>query len=362
MAIASRRAVLAAGLSLAAPRQVMAAETRLRTLAASRGVLYGAAIEPDSVDRDPDFRDLLRQQCGALTPENAMKWNALRPGRDRFDFSAADRVVALAREQDARVHGHCLVWHEALPNWLTSTLSPANGAGLLTDHIRRVVSRYAGRVQTWDVVNEAVERNDGRRDGLRLSSWFRALGPGYLNLAFRTAHESDPRARLALADYGLEYDDERWMVEKRGTMLTLLEDLKAAGVPIHALALQGHLDGARRPAFGNGLRRFLSEVADLGLEIYITELDVNDQKVLGSQGRRDAIVADHYRAFLDVVLDERAVTRVTSWGLSDRYTSKSDMFPRADRQGVRPLPFDTALRPKPVVQAMADAFMAAPRR
>ncbi|OYX00313.1 MAG: hypothetical protein B7Z12_16370, partial [Caulobacter vibrioides] len=224
----SRRAVLTTGLSLAAISQPMAAERALRDLAAGKGVIYGAAIEPEIVDRDPDFRALLRRQCASLTPENAMKWNALRPTRDSFNFAAADRVAALASAQGAAVHGHCLVWHEALPAWLPSALTPRTGVGLLTGHIRQVVGRYAGRVRSWDVVNEAVERNDGRPDGLRLSPWFRALGHDYLSLAFRTAHEVDPRARLALSDYGLEYDDERWMVEKRGTMLSLLENLKAA--------------------------------------------------------------------------------------------------------------------------------------
>lgn len=291
-----------------------------------------------------------------------MKWNALRPSRDRFDFAKADAVVDLARRQGAAVYGHTLVWHEALPGWMGGNLAPDEAADLLTDHIRRVAGRYAGSVDAWDVVNEVVERNDGRRDGLRLSPWFKALGPRYLGLAFGAARRAAPNAKLALADYGLEYDDERWMVEKRGTMLTLLETLKSSGVPIDALAIQGHLDGARRPAFGPGLRRFLAEVAGLGLEIYVTELDVNDQKVPGTVARRDIVVADSYRAFLDVVLDEPAVRRVTTWGLSDRHTSKRDMFPRADGAAVRPLPFDAALRPKLAYQAMVDAFVAAPPR
>ncbi|NQE61685.1 endo-1,4-beta-xylanase [Caulobacter sp. RHG1] len=357
----SRRAALASGLALtAAP--TWAAERSLRDLAAAKGVLFGAAIEPHVVQDDPAFADLLQRHCGSLTAENAMKWNALRPTPDRFDFAAADATVAFARRQGAQVYGHALVWHEAMPAWLDEALTPRTAGALLSDHIRRVAGRYAGSVTAWDVVNEVVERNDGRRDGLRLSPWFRALGPSYIGAAFRAARQAAPRARLALADYGLEYDDERWMVEKRGTMLSLLEDLKAAGVPIHALAIQGHLDGARRPAFGAGLRRFLAQVANLGLEIYITELDVNDQKVPGNVARRDVVVADSYRAFLDVVLDEPAVRRVTTWGLTDRHTSKSGMFPRADRAGVRPLPFDAALRPKLAYQALVDAFAGAPRR
>ncbi|CAN5151403.1 endo-1,4-beta-xylanase [soil metagenome] len=358
----SRRVLLATGLCLAATGSAAAAEFALRDLAAQKGLIYGAAIEPETVDHDFDFETLLRRECASLTPENAMKWNALRPTRDQFDFARSDRLMVIAREQGARVHGHCLVWHEALPAWVDGALGQGDGQALLTDHIRRVVGRYAGRVRSWDVANEVVERNDRRPDGLRLSPWLRALGPGYLDLAFRAAHQADPKARLAISDYGLEYDDESWMVEKRGTMLRLLANLRAAGAPVHALALQGHLIGARKPAFGRGLRRFLAEVADLGLDIYITELDVDDQKVTGPPAARDAVVADLYREFLDVVLDEKAVKMVTTWGLTDRYTSKRDMFPRADGAEVRPLPFDLNFRPKPAAQAMIDAFNAAPHR
>ena len=289
-----------------------------------------------------------------------MKWNALRPGPDTFDFSDADRVVKIARTQHAAVHGHCLVWHEAMPDWLTQTLgsSPAPGDArkLLADHIHRVVGRYAGAVRSWDVVNEAVERNDGRPDGLRRSPWLEAIGPDYLALAFHAARAADPHARLALADYGLEYDDELWMTDKRATMLALLRRLKTAGVPIDALAIQGHLLGHRSPAFGEGLRRFLRAVASLGLQIYVTELDVDDQKLGGAPHDRDAVIAAIYERFLDVALAEPAVRSVATWGLSDRYTSRARFFPRADGQPVRPLPFDRALVPKPAAYAIADAF------
>ena len=327
-----------------------------RALAARRGLLWGAAIEPQVVDGDPAFAALVRRQCAVLTPENAMKWTALRPAADQFDFGGADRVVALARAQQARVHGHCLVWHEAMPDWLIGDLNPKTGQALLVKHIHTVVNRYVGRVRSWDVVNEGVERNDHRPDGLRVSPWLKALGPGYIDLAFHTAHEADRSARLAFADYGLEYDNVSWMVEKRGTMLAVLAGLLKRGVPIHALAIQGHLDASRPMGFGDGLRRFLDQVADLGLEIYITELDVNDQMLAGDVAQRDAVVAANYAAFLDVVLREPAVRMVNTWGLSDRHTSRSTLFPRADGAQVRPLPFDQNLQPAPAAFAIASAL------
>ncbi|MBV9511684.1 MAG: endo-1,4-beta-xylanase [Caulobacteraceae bacterium] len=330
-----------------------------RALAARRGLLWGSAVEPQVMDADADFAALVRRECAVLTPENAMKWNALRPAPGQFDFSAADRVVALARAQNAYVHGHCLAWHEAMPDWLMQALNPSTGRELLTGHILSVVSRYAGQVRSWDVVNEGVERADYRPDGLRASPWLKALGPGYIDLAFHTAHEADPRARLGFADYGLEYDDVRWMVEKRCAMLIMLKGLLARGVPIDALALQGHLDAARPPSFGPGLGEFLDRVADLGLEIYVTELDVSDQTIPGDPAARDQVVAGVYHAFLERVLRQPAVRMVNTWGLADRHTSKTTFFPRADGQPVRPLPFDADLQPKPAAFAIAEVLTGA---
>ena len=328
----------------------------LKRLAAHRGLLFGCAVEPEAMDRDSAYADLVRRQCAMLTPENAMKWNALRPAADQFDFARADRVVALADAQDAQIHGHCLCWHEAMPDWLKAALTPDNARDLLESHIRLVAGRYAGRMHSWDVVNEPVERNDHRPDGLRKSPWLEAIGPDYIELAFRWAHEADPSARLDLSDYGLEYDGVPWMVEKRATVLTLLRGLIQRGAPIHALAIQGHLWGTLPASFGPGLGDFVSRVADLGLEIYVTELDVSDEKLPGDPASRDAVVGGLYRAFLDRMLRHPAVKLVGTWGLSDKYTSKSFFYPRADRQPVRPLPFDAEFRPKPAAYAMADAF------
>ena len=355
-----RRGFLLGYAGLALPRS--SSFPSLKVAAERRGLIYGAAFEPEPLERDPGFRDLAQQQCGVLASENVLKWNALRPTQDRFDFNRADRLLAVAQRFGVPVHGHCLAWHEAMPAWVVPVLNPRTGEALLREHIQTVVSRYAGRVRSWDVINEGIERNDRRSDGLRRSPWLEALGPAYINLAFETAHAADPKARLGFSDYGLEYDNVGWMVEKRGTLLEFLKALKRQHVPIHALALQGHLDAARPAAFGAGLKTFLARVADLGLEIYVTELDVDDQRLPGGAVQRDAVTADLYGRFLDVMLAEPAVKMINSWGLSDRYTSKAELSPRADGQAVRPLPFDRDLRAKPVALAMLDRFDRAPRR
>jgi endo-1,4-beta-xylanase len=358
-----RRAVLAGSAVLALPcSSAKSAELALKTTAAAKGVIYGAAFEPEPLETDLAFRDLARRQCGLIASENVLKWNALRPSQDRFDFQRSDRLAAMARTLGVPMHGHCLAWHEAMPAWLPAALTTGNGEALLRDHVKTVVSRYAGLIRSWDVVNEGIERNDHRPDGLRRSPWLEALGPAYIDIAFDAAHTADPKARLGFSDYGLEYDNVSWMVEKRGTLLAFLKGLKARRVPIHALALQGHLDTTRPAGFGSGLKTFLAQVADLGLEIYVTELDVDDQTLPGDTAHRDTVVADLYDQFLEVVLAQPAVKMVNTWGLSDRYTSKSGLSPRADGQAVRPLPFGRDLRPKPAALAMLERFSHAVRR
>lgn len=357
----SRRRALGAALALAA-FPAAAADVSLRRLAADKGLWFGAAVEPQHLRQDAAYAELVRRQCAVLTPENALKWDHLRPAPDKFDFQGADAIVRQARAQGARVHGHCLVWHEALPRWMPPTLTASEAEALLAGHISQVAGRYAGRIASWDVVNEPIERAHGRPDGLRRSPWFEALGPDFIELSLRLARRADPRARLAIADYGLEYDDVPWMVEKRASTLALLAHLKRRGAPLDAFAIQGHLLGDRGPAFGAGLRGFLRDLARLGLEVWVTELDVLDTPMPADPVTRDAQVAEIYGAFLRTVLAEPAVRMVNTWGLSDRYTSKSFLHPRPDRQPVRPLPFDAELQPKPAAQALAAAFRSARRR
>jgi endo-1,4-beta-xylanase len=325
-------------------------------LAHSKGIILGSAVEPDYLDQDPAYGRLISECCGSITAENALKWNAVAPERGTSAFASAERLSAFAKVNRLQFYGHCLVWHEAVPAWINSFQTAKALEPILADHISSVVGHFKGRISAWDVVNEPIERNDKRNDGLRKSIWLKGLGPDYIDHAFTLAHQADPNATLVLSDYGLEYDDENWMLEKRETTLKYLQGLIARRVPIHALGIQGHLIGNRKPAYGVRFREFLRDVAELGLKIFITELDVDDQKVFGSVATRDAVVAAHYRAFLDCALDETAVKRVTMWGLSDRFSSKRDLMPRLDGQGVRPLPFDAKLVMKPAGAALVEAL------
>lgn len=363
-----RRAVLSglgAGLVLASPGNGTTAGSKpigLRAIAASRGLAYGAALGLRSVDEDQALADAYTRECAVLVPEGDAKWAGLRPAAGVFRFDGLDRLLGIADRHGQSVRGHTLLWHEALPAWVPEALRAGQGYDILSDHIFTVVGRYRGRIPVWDVVNEAVAPDEGREDGLRPTPWLRALGPRCLDLAFKAARAADPGAVLMLNDHDLEYASPL-QDRRRRAVLRLLETLLARGVPVDGLGLQSHLR-IGRPFDPRILHRFIGEVGGLGLMVMITELDVGDAAVTGDIPTRDQVVADHASAFLDTVLDHACVKAVTCWGLSDRqsWLHHHPAGWRPDGQPMRPLPLDVELRPKPLWQALGDAFRNAPKR
>lgn len=324
----------------------------LRRIAAQKNLLFGSALCTADLD-DPAFEAALLRECGLLVPEYEMKWDWIAPGPEDRRFDEADRLAAFAARHGLALHGHAIWWHGAVPAW-TDGLDDRAFARAALEHLDAAALRYAGRVRSWDVANEPLDVAHGRADGLRASRFLDALGPGWVGLAFREAAKRDPGALLVLNEMGLEYEGGEAQA-KRLAMLALLERERGAGAPIHVLGIQSHLDAASRPGRHPELRAFLREVGASGLAVMITELDVDDRRVPGSVADRDEAVADAYRAFLDLVLEEAPVLSVATWGLSDR---RSWLRAGEARPG-RPLPLDRSLRRKPAWRAIAGALRSA---
>ena len=237
---------------------VSGAAESLRAHAEARGLLVGCAVVPGKLEGERDYADLVAAQANILVAENAMKWKALRPAPDKFDFRGADAILAFASAHGQKVRGHNLCWHEALPDWFDGTVTKDNARQILTEHIRTVAGRYAGKLHSWDVVNEAVDTKSGRPDGLRKSPWLDLIGPDYIDVAFRTAREADPTVLLTYNDYGIEQDSAE-QTAKRERVLLLVRGMKKRGVPIDAVGVQSHLS-ASDPLPGAGLREFVREL------------------------------------------------------------------------------------------------------
>jgi endo-1,4-beta-xylanase len=371
-----RRAVLAGGLAalglgvgaaLASPAEASDTAT-LRGLAAQKGLLYGTTISAAQIANDPAFVELVLRQVSVVVPENDMKWQDMNrgaPGDD--DYGPADTVAGFAVEGELALRGHNLLWYFRTPHWFFTLPNREAQRRAVVARIRAMAGRYRGIIQSWDVVNEPIELKDGRPDGLRKGVFLDALGPEYLDLAYRTARETDPHARLVVNEYDVELDAPEHEV-RRAMLLNLLRRMQRAGTPVDAVGIQAHLTAVGGPPFSPAvLRRFLAEIASLGLTIQITELDVTDENAPADIAVRDQLIADTYRRFLDAALDEPAVKMVLTWGLSDRHSwivrrETNETKWRKDRLPSRPLPFDADLRPKPAFAAMAAAFAQAPSR
>ncbi len=343
----------------AEPADEIAGPGSLKAHASARGLLTGCAVNAGLFGSDPTFRELIAQQYSIVVPENCMKFGWVQPEPGSYNFADADALVAFAEAHGIKVRGHNFVWHEALPKWFATTVNKGNARRFLVDHINTVAGRYRGKIHSWDVVNEAVWIKDGRPDGLRSSSpWFQMLGPEYLDLAYRTAREADPDALLTYNDYGIEYDTNEEQ-KKRDAVLGLLRRFKANGTPIDALGIQSHIHAGGSETFGKGLRRLIDEAGAMGLQVFITEMDVKDDGVASDDiAVRDKAVAEVYGSYLDTVLRGSEVKAVLTWGVTDKNTwlNGAKFRSKHPAREQRPLPFDADYRPTPAFFAMRKSF------
>jgi endo-1,4-beta-xylanase len=333
----------------------------LQKLAAEKGLIYGTAVSAASIKGDPEFADLVLRQAGAVVAENDMKWQNINRGKpEDDDYGPADTVAAFAIENGLVLRGHNLLWYRSTPRRFFDLSTKKEMEAAIVEHIHSLADRYRGKVHSWDVVNEPIEPENRRPDGLRTAVFLDKMGPDYIDLAHRTAREADPTARLVVNEYSVELDAPEHEA-RRAALLNLLQRMQRSGTPVDAVGIQAHIPcGGRAPFSASRLRQFLAEIANLGLTIEITELDVIDKDAPADQRMRDRLVADTYSRFLDAALDEPAVKMVVTWGLSDRHSwlAKS----RRDQLPSRPLPFGADLEPKPAFEAVARAFRHAPQR
>lgn len=344
-------------------RDVIRAVCALPTVAVARAAfgdrlpsrLYGAAIRPGPLDADPALRQAVLANCDWLTPEIDWKWNALEYRRGAWWFERADALVAFARANGRQLRGHTLLWDQSTPDWAKAELAERRDWRLIERWFAQALGRYGDAACEWDVVNEPIDTEHGE-DGLRRNCFHRAFGADYIARALRLARSHAPRTRLFLNEYGLEYTNS---VEhdRRQALLRLIERLRRDGVPLDGIGIQAHLDLAKGPLDTAGITAMVREIADMGLSITITELDVREADRSLPLDRRDRAISDEIRRYLDIVLVEPAVRGVVTWGLSDRDSWLQDGLGVAvPKQLNRGLPLDIACRPKPALATLQRAL------
>lgn len=296
---------------------------------------------------------LASKHFGAITPENCMKPERIQPTEGNWQFDRPDALCNWAEKNGMTIHGHTLVWHAQTPGWFFEGDKQVV-TERLKRHIETVVKRYKGKLQSWDVVNEAIadggNAETGKTENLRNSKWLQQLGPEFLTLAFRFAHEADPDAVLYYNDYNIESGP------KHESSMVLLKRLLAEGAPVHAVGIQGHWRTGQVPY--EAIDKAISDYASLGLKVSITELDVTIRGESGGQFGRGQTASQpitekdlndqaeaYAKLFAIFKKHEKVIERVTFWGLNDR---------RTWRRGQHPLLFDAQNNPKPAYVSIVD--------
>ncbi|MFK8077804.1 MAG: endo-1,4-beta-xylanase [Granulosicoccus sp.] len=301
---------------------------RLRELAAARDLLFGYAAllkfyeQPDGAV----YADIAAEEFNLVTTENSLKWDRLNPLPGKYRWAEADNLVAHAKARRQAVHGHTLVWHRQLPAWIQRT-EPAEREIHMREFIDRVLTRYGNDIPIWDVVNEALEE-DG---SFRSSIWFEAMGAEFIDTAFRQARASAPNATLLYNDYDVSFAGP-----KADGLMALMQSLKDANTPVDGVGFQMHLD-SDFDRYDEVAANFQT-IADMDLDIYITELDVSIR-----DGQTEEQQATVYAEVLSLCLEQPRCKAFQIWGFTDMYSWRSEY---------RPLIMDDRYQIKPAYEAL----------
>lgn len=341
----------------------------LRMMAEPMDRLIGVAVRTSRLN-DSRYAAAARE-FNSLTHENEMKWDAIEPQPGVFNFTNADSTMAFAEANGMTVRGHTLVWHSQLAGWVRQLTTRDEVLAAMERHITTVVSRYRGRIHAWDVVNEAFTDGGGMAPRLRgsdpsdagdpnnangnngLDSVFRRLiGDDYIDRAFIIANAADPDARLFYNDFNAEGSGA-----KSDAIYNMVAGMVQRGVPIHGVGLQMHVGtnagGNRSPA---AIAANMQRLADLGLEIHITELDVSLCGMGPIEQRREQ-QRQRLAGITQVCMDQPRCTALTVWGVGDPDSWRDNECQGGGRS--EPLLFDANYERKDAYYGVFDTLVAA---
>jgi endo-1,4-beta-xylanase len=317
--------------------------------------------------RDSGSLVLVKKHFNSVSPGNVMKWSLIHPRPGEYNFSPADEFVEFGVQNGMNIVSHVLIWHNQTPRWIYQdergeAVSRDTLLARMREHIFTVMGRYSGRIDCWDVVNEALN-DDGT---MHRSRWTEIIGEDYVQKAFEFAREADPGAILIYNDYNL------YKPEKREGVIRLVKDLREKGIKVDAIGMQGHYD-----LYNPALEDFETSImafSGLGCDVMITELDVSalplpwgfsGADIASNFALRDSlnpypgglpdsmqvVLANRYAdLFMVMVRHSDKISRVTFWGTYDGVSWKNN-FPVRGRTDY-PLLFDRSYQPKPAFDAV----------
>jgi endo-1,4-beta-xylanase len=300
-----------------------------------------------------EYFDRLCEECDLYAPGNDFNWAAVEKAQGARAYGKLDVIADYVGQRGVSMVGHTLLWYHTLPKWLGAQ-NNADMQKSMEAYVDETVKRFRGKVVRWDVINEPIRAPD-RPDGLRHSLLVDRLGPEYMKRAFAVAKAADPAVSLCCNEFGFEYRKPA-DIGKRAAFLKLLRKFRDDDVAIDCVGLQSHLD-AGQELDQDGISKFIRDVKSLDYKVAITELDVLDSGLDGTDDERDQAVADHAKAYLDCVMAEVKPTTITCWGFTDSDTWLTMFHKRRDGRALRPLPFDNEFHRKPMWASIRQAML-----
>jgi endo-1,4-beta-xylanase len=294
----------AAVAALIATAQPSSAASTLGSAAAARGRVFAAAVANSHLG-EAAYVNTLDTEFRGLTPENEMKWDTTEPNRGQFNFGAADAIVSHAQSHGMKIRGHTLVWHSQLAPWVSRITTGSDLLAAMRNHITQVMTHFRGKIQYWDVVNEAFDGANRRN-----SIFQQRIGNTYIEEAFRAARAADPAAKLCYNDFSTD-----GVNSKSTAIFNMVQDFRNRGVPIDCVGFQSHLIVNQVPGdYQANLQRF----ANLGVDVNITELDIRMPTPASSANLQAQ--ANNFRTVVAACLAVSRCTSITTWGITDKFS------------------------------------------
>jgi len=290
----------------------------LRAVADSKAFRFGSAIDLQNIN-DPIASRIYTDNVNSITPRNELKWNATEKRPGVFSFKNADLMVAFARKNNMRVYGHTLIWYR-VPEWVSEITDAKTIQATMNRHIKQVVTRYKNSIDAWDVVNEPLEYD---APDLRNCVFRRLLGDDYIRMSFDMAHQANPGATLVLNETHLEKKSDVFEL-KRARILKIVEDLVARKTPIGAVGLQAHFRPGLDRIDPEGMGRFCAALKDMGVGVFITELDASCHFLNRDKGFTPASYGGIFSDVITVAAERGDLKGVTVWGMSEKYAEPDE--------------------------------------
>jgi len=320
----------------------------------------GAAINENTIlGNDNKSKEIVVSEFNSITPENSLKWMFIQPLPGKFDFKVSDKYVNIGSKNGMYTVGHALIWHSQLAEFMQNIDNKDETLFHVKNHINTLMNRYKGKIDAWDVVNEAFEEDGSFRE----SVFYKNLGKNYIEDVFILAAKVDPEVDLIYNDYNL------YKSEKRLAVINMVNKFKANGTKIDGVGVQAHWD-LNTPSI-NEIENIILDFHETGILVSFTELDIsvlpNPWEMIGAEVNQNFSkfegdpkmnpypnglpnniqdkLAKRYEDIFKLFLKHSdKINRVTFWGVIDKYSWLND-WPIKGRTNY-PLLFDKDYKSK----------------